>query len=306
MTDPPPPGHAPPHQGREARTLLARELPAAPDIDAPTVALMAPVRRVVPAISVCIAVRDRPDLLVKSIRSVLSGTFTDFEVVVVDDGSTVPAQECLAESGLLADERIRLVRRKPAGISAARNTALRVARGRYVTVLDSDDELADEGLARIQEFLTTTRARWIYTDYEEFAGGAARTIRLPSYPSARRMLWSVMTRPRLPFKHSGMSIDRELLLELGGYDEQLPIKVDVELVLRALANGIRPTHLGYPVVRFHRHSGSISRQRFAGLVVWFRLIGRYTRPRIPGLALGVKAVRAASEIGKWLVSSLGR
>ena len=46
---------------------------------------------------------------------------------------------------------------------------------------------------------------------------------------------AVLTRPRVPFKHSGMTIRRELLLALGGYDESLPIKVDVELILRALA-----------------------------------------------------------------------
>ncbi|MGC5330510.1 glycosyltransferase [Micromonospora sp. DT62] len=263
-------------------------------------------REVAPTISVCIAVRDRPALLVKSIRSVLASSFDDFEVVVVDDGSRVPTQDCLAEAGLLADERIRLVRQKPSGISAARNTALKIARGRWITVLDSDDELTEDGLARIRDFLATTGASWIYTDYEEIVGDVARPIRLPSYATPRRMLWSVMTRPRLPFKHSGMSIDRELLAKLGGYDDQIPIKVDVELVLRALATGIRLEHLAHPVVRFHRHGGSISRQRFAGLTVWFQLIDEYRRPRVPGVALGVKTVRAASEIGKWLVASLGR
>ncbi|MCX4386388.1 glycosyltransferase [Micromonospora peucetia] len=277
-----------------------------PSVDAPTVAFLEPVREVAPAISVCIAVRDRPALLVKSIRSVLAGSFDDFEVVVVDDGSSVPAQDCLAEAGLLADERIRLVRQKPSGISAARNTALRIARGRWITVLDSDDELTEDGLARIREFLATTGASWIYTDYEEIVGGTTRPIRLPSYETPGRMLRSVLIRPRLPFKHSGMSIDRQLLVTLGGYDDQLFIKVDVELVLRALTAGIRLEHLPHPVVRFHRHDGSISRQRFAGLGVWFQLINEYRRPRLPGLALGFKTVRAASEIGKWLVASLGR
>jgi glycosyltransferase involved in cell wall biosynthesis len=260
-----------------------------------------------PTISVCIAVRNRPALLVKSVRSVLDNGFADFEIVIVDDGSTVPVQEGLAEAGLLADERIRLVRQRPSGISTARNTALKVARGRYVTVLDSDDELAPGGLNRIHAFLTETGAQWVYTDYEELVvGGAGRVIRLPSYPSARRMLWSVLTRPRLPFKHSGMSIDRELLIRLGGYDENTPIKVDVELVLRALSSGVRLVHLAHPVVRFHRHGDNISRKRLAGLAVWYRLINSYSRPRIPGLALAIVAFRALSEFGKALVTSLGR
>lgn len=280
--------------------------PEAPRSQSCPVGLLASEPPLTPAISVCIAVRDRPELLVKAIRSVLAGRFDDFEVVVVDDGSAVPAQESLAEAGLLADQRIRLVRRRPCGISAARNTALSVARGRWITVLDSDDELSEDALSRIQEFLATSGASWVYTDYQELAGGVERTIRLPAYPSADRMCWSILTRPRLPFKHSGMSMDRNLLIRLGGYDERLPIKVDVELVLRALSHGVQPRHLAYPVVRFHRHSGSVSRKRFAGLAVWFGLIDRYSRPRLPGLTLGVKAIRAASEIAKWLVSVAGR
>ncbi|WP_377511947.1 glycosyltransferase family 2 protein [Micromonospora vulcania] len=267
---------------------------------------MRAVERVSPAISVCIAVRDRPELLVKSIRSVLAGSFSDFEIVVVDDGSAVPVRDGLAEVGLLADRRIRVVRQQPTGISAARNAALRVARGTVVTVLDSDDELAPDGLARIHAFLAQTGARWVYTDYEELVGGSARTIRLPSYPDPRRMLWSVLTRPRLPFKHSGMTIDRELLLQLGGYDEQMSIKVDVELVLRALSSGVHLHRLDQPVVRFHRHSGSISRRRLAGLAAWRKMVKKYTRPRVPGLALCIVAVRGVSEIGKWLVTVAGR
>ncbi|SCL29031.1 Glycosyl transferase family 2 [Micromonospora nigra] len=280
--------------------------PEVPGVESAPVGLLPSEPPLTPAISVCIAVRDRPELLVKAIRSVLAGRFDDYEVVVVDDGSVVPAQESLAEAGLLADQRIRLVRRRPRGISAARNTALSVARGRWITVLDSDDELSEDALSRIQEFLATSGASWVYTDYQELVAGSERTIRLPAYPSASRMRWSILTRPRLPFKHSGMSMDRNLLVRLGGYDERLPIKVDVELVLRALSHGVRPRHLAHPVVRFRRHPGSVSRKRFAGLAVWFDLIDRYSRPRLPGLALGVKVVRATSEVAKWLVSVAGR
>ncbi|ASW53859.1 glycosyltransferase [Plantactinospora sp. KBS50] len=259
-----------------------------------------------PAISVCIVVRDRPESLAKSVNSVLAGTFDDFEIVIVDDGSAVPAQECLAGADLLADPRIRLVRQKPAGISSARNTALRMARGRVVTVLDSDDELAQDGLRQIDQLRERTGAQWIYTDYVEIVGGRVKVIRLPTYHTSRQMLRSVLLRPRLPFKHSGMSIDRQLLLTIGGYDESLRIKVDVELVLRGLTEGYLPVHLSHPAVRFHRHGANVSRRRLAGLRAWSVLVTRYCRSRVPGYRLLVLALRALSEIGKWLVTALGR
>lgn len=277
-----------------------------PVVDASTLPLMRAAEQVNPAFSVCIAVRDRPELLVKSIQSVLAGSFSDFELIVVDDGSAVAVRDGLAAAGLLADERIRVLRQQPTGISAARNAALRIARGRVVTVLDSDDELAPDGLARLHDFLARTDARWVYTDYEEVVGDSTKVIRLPSYPDPRRMLRSVLTRPRLPFKHSGMTIDRELLLQLGGYDEQMTIKVDVELVLRALSNGVHLQRLDEPIVRFQRHSGNISRRRVAGLVAWRKMINMYSRPHVPGLALCIVTVRAVSEIGKWAVTAAGR
>ncbi|WP_185755208.1 glycosyltransferase [Micromonospora sp. A202] len=277
-----------------------------PVVDASTLPLMRAAEQVNPAFSVCIAVRDRPELLVKSIQSVLAGSFSDFELIVVDDGSAVAVRDGLAAAGLLADERIRVLRQQPTGISAARNAALRIARGRVVTVLDSDDELAPDGLARLHDFLARTDARWVYTDYEEVVGDSTKVIRLPSYRDPRRMLRSVLTRPRLPFKHSGMTIDRELLLQLGGYDEQMTIKVDVELVLRALSNGVHLQRLDEPIVRFQRHSGSISRRRVAGLVAWRKMIKMYSRPHVPGLALCIVTVRAVSEIGKWAITAAGR
>ncbi|WP_433390601.1 glycosyltransferase family 2 protein [Micromonospora sp. KLBMP9576] len=267
-------------------------------MDAPTT----PVAR--PTFTVCIVVRDRPVLLVNAVRSVLANTFEDFELVIVDDGSRKPVTEVIAAAQLLADPRVRVVSQPPTGIAEARNRGLRCAMGRYVTVLDSDDELTADALARLHELLATGRS-WVYADYREVRRGTARVIRLPEYASARNMLLGVLTRPRLPFKHSGTTIDRALLDRIGGYDESFRLFEDVELMLRALRAGTHPGHLAHPIVLFHRHGGNVTRGRLGGLVFWFRLIDMYRPSRLPGVATGIKALRALSETGKWLVT-LGR
>ncbi|WP_211240642.1 glycosyltransferase [Hamadaea tsunoensis] len=256
-----------------------------------------------PTFSVCIAVRDRSALLVNSIQSVFATGAADVEVVVVDDGSGTPSQEGLADAGLLADERIRLVRRPARGIAAARNTALAVARGRYITVLDSDDELTADAFDHLRGLLDATGAPWVYTDYEEITNSSQRVIRMPAYQSPPEMLRAVLTRPRLPFKHSGMTIDRRVLTDLGGYNEDMRIKVDVELVLRALRHDILPVRLGEPVVKFRRHDSNISHKRLTGLGAWYGLISEYAPRRS---RLRMKAYRTASEIAKWGVSAVGR
>ncbi|MFG3710305.1 glycosyltransferase family 2 protein [Micromonospora sp. NPDC049460] len=267
--------------------------------DAPTM----PVVR--PTFSVCIVVRDRPVLLVNAVRSVLANTFEDFEVVIVDDGSRVPVAQVMADAHLSADRRVRVLAQPPTGIAEARNRGLRSAMGSYVTVLDSDDELTVDALARLHHLLTTTGGSWVYADYTEIRRGASTIIRLPEYASARRMLLGVLTRPRLPFKHSGTTIDRTLLDRLGGYDESFRLFEDVELMLRALRAGVHPCHLAHPIVLFQRHDGNVTRGRLGGLVFWFRLIDMYRPSRWPGVATAIKALRTLSETGKWLVT-LGR
>ncbi|MFI7075690.1 glycosyltransferase [Micromonospora sp. NPDC049903] len=255
-----------------------------------------------PTFTVCIVVRDRADLLVKAVRSVLANTYREFELIVVDDGSQVPVTEVLAEADLTMDERVRVVTQPPSGIAEARNHGLRIATGRYLTVLDSDDELTEDALDRLYHLLSDTDSRWVYADYTEFDRGSSRLIRLPEYASSRRMLLGVLTRPRLPFKHSGTTIDRRLLEQIGGYDESFRLFEDIELVLRALKSGVHPRHLSHPIVRFHRHDGNVTRGRLSGLVFWFRLIDMYRPVRWPGVALSIKTLRTMSETGKWLVT----
>jgi glycosyltransferase involved in cell wall biosynthesis len=90
-----------------------------------------------PAISVLIIVYNRADTIGAAVRSVLAQTFTDFELVVVDDGSTDDTAQVVER---FTDQRLRLIRLSAnSGIPSARNRALEEARGEYVAWLDSDD-----------------------------------------------------------------------------------------------------------------------------------------------------------------------
>lgn len=257
---------------------------------------------VLPFFSVCIVVRDRPELLKKAVASVLENSFRDFELVIVDDGSAIPVTEVLAPHPFSADPRVRVFRQGRHGISPARNHALKMAKGAFITVLDSDDELDSNALRLLHDFLIATSSLWVYADYQEMGEDVCRLIRLPEYRSAQRMLRGILTRPRLPFKHSGMTIRRDLLLSMGGYDESLRLFEDIDLMLRGLRAGIHPRRLAEPIVRYHWHDGNITRQRrLHGISIWFQLIDLHRPTRVPGGNARVKFLRAAGELGKWLV-----
>lgn len=94
----------------------------------------------VPHLSIVIPAYNVADFIVAAVESALDQTFRDLEVIVVDDGSTddTPAQ-LSAVAGRRKDDRLRIVRQENGGLSAARNTGIREARGMYIGFLDGDD-----------------------------------------------------------------------------------------------------------------------------------------------------------------------
>ena len=92
-----------------------------------------------PCISVILPTFERARLLPRSIRSVLAQTFTDWELVVVDDGSTDNTAQ-VVQDWCRKTSRIRYLHQDNRGVGAARNLGIQHARGCYIACLDSDDE----------------------------------------------------------------------------------------------------------------------------------------------------------------------
>ena len=100
-----------------------------------------------PKVSIVIPVHNRERLVKRAIRSCLAQTEADFEVNVVDDGSTDKTQEAVR---CFNDPRIRLfTQSRNMGVGPARNRGVDEARGEWIAVLDSDDELVPEAVATI-------------------------------------------------------------------------------------------------------------------------------------------------------------
>ena len=103
-------------------------------------------------LSVIVPVYNVEQYLERCVQSIVAQNLTDYEIILVDDGST-------DTSGVLCDElqrlfdNIRVIHQSNGGLSAARNTGLSVAQGRYITFVDSDDELYPNTLKENIEFL---------------------------------------------------------------------------------------------------------------------------------------------------------
>ena len=98
-------------------------------------------------VSVIIPAFDAAATIRQTLNSVLTQTYQEIEVIVVDDGSS-DATNAVVEEFVARDTRFQLVRQKNAGVGAARNTAIRKARGKYIAPLDADDSWFPEKLEK--------------------------------------------------------------------------------------------------------------------------------------------------------------
>jgi glycosyltransferase involved in cell wall biosynthesis len=182
-----------------------------------------------PKVSVVIPVFNRPLTVRRAIASVLAQTCQDFEIIVVDDGSTDATASVVAA---MTDSRMTLIRHEQnRGGGAARNTGYRAGSAPYVAFLDSDDEWLPTKLERQLEVferaddrlgLVYTDAIWLWPD-----GLATRHTAQQSVDLARVLL----TENVVGETSRGM-VRRSALDAIGGFDEGLPAAQDMDLWLR--------------------------------------------------------------------------
>ncbi|MCK6427141.1 MAG: glycosyltransferase family 2 protein [Burkholderiaceae bacterium] len=143
-----------------------------------------------PVVSIILPTYNRGDVLPRSVGSVLAQTFADWELIVVDDGST-DASVAWLES--LDEPRIRVLQQANAGVYHARNAGLQQARGRYVTFLDSDDEWLPHYLALTTAFLDAHPGQmFVTTEFYSHNDGVANQVfdrvSIPYYARRARRL----------------------------------------------------------------------------------------------------------------------
>ena len=104
-----------------------------------------------PAISIIIPVYNAENYLRRCIDSVLSQSFTDFELILVDDGSKDKSPQ-ICDEYASQDTRVRVIHKANGGVSAARNDGLDIAKGEYITFIDSDDWVEREYLETLSNY----------------------------------------------------------------------------------------------------------------------------------------------------------
>jgi len=225
-----------------------------------------------PSVSVIIATYNRADFLRETIDSVINQRFKDFELIVVDDGSTDETGALLRGYG----SRLRYFRQDNAGPSAARNAGVRHARAPWISIQDSDDVCAPNHLEILLQYAQAhPDIGMVFANGGYITGKDHNRETIIPRQKSRRLAHSGVQLADL-FDKSIVRLQAALIAKscydaLGGHDENLRIAMDLDLAFRILAR-YPVAYLDEVVFYYRKHQGNIGRNQELRLLENIRVI----------------------------------
>ncbi len=209
-----------------------------------------------PTVSVVIPTYNREQLIARSVKSVLSQTYQNFEIIIVDDASTDNTKKVVNS---LNDGRIKYVRHdKNKGEAAARNTGIKLARGEYIASHDSDDEWLPEKLEKqIKAFEDCSpEVGVVYTGFWKEENGKKTYIPFSWVNQKNGDIHEELLKGN--FIGSPVAvIKKECFTGTGLFDERLRNLVDWEMWIR-ISKRYHFICIDEPLVVAHYDSGNVS------------------------------------------------
>jgi glycosyltransferase involved in cell wall biosynthesis len=194
-----------------------------------------------------------------TMESILAQTHRDFELIIVDDGSTDRTLEIL-ESFRRVDPRVCVLTQENSGVAAARNAGISEARAQWIAVMDADDIMEPYRLERQIAFIedhpdlaiASSLVTWIDPDGRELGRSQSNLT------TEQAVLDEYRKDPVLILSHPTCFIRRDILLRVGGYRTEFWASSDIDLFNRIADAGgkilVQPEYL----VRYRIHSGSVT------------------------------------------------
>lgn len=228
-----------------------------------------------PAVSVLMCARNAQAYVSESIGSIMSQSFGDFELIVVDDASTDQTPRLIEG---FSDSRIKLLRNaENLGVAASRNIALAQARAPVIVVADADDVSAPDRLERQKDFLDRNPDVGLlgaYADVIDADGAVLGAIKTPLEDDGIRR----EMRTRAALVHGTVAIRKTLLVDGGGYRAKFAAGSDYDLLLR-LSEKTRMATLPSQLYRCRLSPSSISIRRRVAQARGIALARRFAEER---------------------------
>jgi glycosyltransferase involved in cell wall biosynthesis len=213
-----------------------------------------------PLVTVIIPTYNRSHIVTDAINSVLAQTLKNFQLIIIDDGSTDNTRNVLATY----QGKVEYFYKANGGASSARNVGLRMAKGKYVAFLDSDDIWHSERLEILVNFMEHNGSySAVFTDCESIDGDGNMidTTRFGELFSGGEP--SLLFFLEHMFSGFACMCIRSVLLEVGEFDETLRTAEDIDYALRLAAHH-RIAHIPTPLLKIRRSVGSLNSHVFTG------------------------------------------
>jgi glycosyltransferase involved in cell wall biosynthesis len=211
-----------------------------------------------PLVSIVTPAFNAGKFICETIQSVRAQTFANWELIVVDDGSTDDTQK--AVEPFLTDPRIRLLCQINLGVSLARNAALRVSKGEWIAFLDADDVWFPEKLAQqLSAVELKPAANLVFTNYFIWDGDRDLELRFknaskfPADQLERRLIFHNL------FGMSSVLVRRSVLEEAGEFDQTVAPAEDWDIWLRIADKGLRAVGIDKALLRYRVWNGNASK-----------------------------------------------
>ncbi|HEU4768892.1 MAG TPA: glycosyltransferase family A protein, partial [Pyrinomonadaceae bacterium] len=213
-----------------------------------------------PAITVVIAAYNSARYISQTLDSVKAQTFDDYEVIVVNDGSKDRAElEQILNSHPLP---VIYISQENKGVSAARNAAIRIARGEFYAQLDADDQWTPEYLeVQLGILNDNPDVALVYPNATIIGDGFDGTLEFMKVsPSEGEVNFESLVRQKCVVM-TCVTARMSVIRDAGMFDESLRSCEDFDLWLRIVKNGGRVIYHRRPLVLYRRHEGSLSSDR---------------------------------------------
>ena len=205
-----------------------------------------------PLISVAMPVYNGEMYLAEAIDSILAQTFIDFELIIIDDGSTDNSLLVLQEYQM-RDSRIRLISRDNRNLVTTLNEIIDLARGKWIARMDQDDIALPQRFERQLQWIEKTDADICGSWVELFGTTRKRILKHPKTDAAIKMEMLFST----PFAHPTVMMKRELVKNLR-YDKNWEKCEDYDLWERAAHSGLKMTNIPEVLLLYRQHSTQVS------------------------------------------------
>jgi glycosyltransferase involved in cell wall biosynthesis len=214
-----------------------------------------------PTVSVIIPAYNIAPYIAETLDSVFAQTFTDFEVIVVNDGS--PDTEDFERALAPYLDRLVYLKQENGGASVARNAGLRAARSEFVAFLDGDDLWLPNYLEEQMKFMQTRGcdlacADAIFFGDESKNGATYMTAWMDDAPQAGDFTFLELVDAKRSVITSGVVARRQSIVNVGLFDEELRRAQDFDLWLRLASSGQRLSYQRKALLKYRRREDSLS------------------------------------------------